>query len=135
MFYEFDLVVPAGTTAGAPAQERAQLNKGHITAVDVMFPSGCAGLVSVVIERGESQVWPTNPDAFFKGDGVVVRWDDDYPLTDHPLELLLKGWGPNARFPHTVTVRFELVPLDEAEAARELPDLVRRMAATLLGRR
>lgn len=134
MFYEFDLTVPAGTSRASAVTTRARLNKGHITAVEIMFPTGCAGLVSVVVERGENQVWPTNPDGVLKGDGVVVRWDDDYPIADEPTTLILRGWSPSSRFPHTITFRFELVALAEAEAARELPGLVRRMAGVLVGR-
>lgn len=135
MFHEFDLLVPAFTAKASSAVETAALTKGHVTAVEIMFPRGCAGQVFVVVERGESQLWPSNPDGAHKGDGVVLRWDEDYPLPDEPLTLTLRGWAPAARFDHTITFRFEMVPLDQAEAARALPGLVRRMAGALIGNR
>jgi hypothetical protein len=133
-FYSFDLAVPAATTAASPAVLNARLNKGHITRVQVLFPPGPAGLVSTYCKRADVQIYPTNPAGVFAGDDAIVEWRDDYPLADEPLVLRLFAYSPNARFAHTVTWRFELLPLDQAEAAAEAPTLVRRIAAALLGR-
>lgn len=134
MFYEYDLTVPAGTAATSPATTRAILTRGHVTAVHVMFPEGCAGLVRTAADRGASQIWPSNPDDFFKGDDLVIPWREDYPLDDEPLEFILKGWSPVARFAHTVTWRFEVISLDRAQEAAAAPGLLRRLGEAILGR-
>ena len=134
MFYEFDLTVPAATAKTSPATADALLDKGHVTGVAVVFPPGCAGLVSVVVDRGASQVWPSNPDGAHKGDAVTIAWAEDFPLADHPLILTLRGWSPDARFAHTVTFRFELLALAQAEAAHAAPGILRRLGEAILGR-
>lgn len=117
MFYEFDVTSPAGTATAVPVTVIARLNKGLVTRVAVHFPPGSAGRVLTACDRYDSQVWPSNPDGFFKGDDDIVAWQESYPLYDEPLFFELRGWSPNARFSHTVTWRFEVLPLDQAEAA------------------
>lgn len=117
MFYEYDVTSPAGTTSVAPSEVTARLNKGVITRVAVHFPPGCAGRVRTAADRFEGQVWPSNPDVGFKGDDDIIAWQESYRLDDEPLFFTLRAWSPDARFSHTVTWRFELLPLEEAEAA------------------
>lgn len=107
-FYEYDLSVAAGTTKAAPAELTAALTKGVVTSVEVVFPPGCAGLVFAVLDRGDVQLWPSNRDGEFKGDGDRIRWVEDYELDDEPLGFNLRAWAPNARFRHTVTFRLEV---------------------------
>ncbi len=130
-FYEFDLTVPNRTPAASPATSAVRLNKGVITGVEVAFPPGCAGLVSFDIWRADFQLWPTNPDSAFKGDGIRITWDEDYVLEDEPATLILRGWAPSARFDHTVTCRIELVSLASAAALRSAPGLLQRIAKFL----
>lgn len=130
-FYEFDVLVPRRTPATAPAQLRARMTVGLIAEVHVQIPSGVAGQVHTRARRSDVQVMPANPGGTIKGDGIVVSWADRYLLDDEPLELILEAWSPNARFDHTVTWRFQLVPL--AELARQEPEspLLRRIAQFL----
>jgi len=111
MFYECPITVPAGATAVDPVRVTARLNKGVVTGVSLWFPPGQAGRAFVAIDRLDVQIWPSNPDVGFAGDGVTIPWDDYYQLTDEPLSFVLRGWAPDARFSHTVTVRFELMSL------------------------
>ncbi len=127
-FYDFTLPVPAGTPETAPAAAEARLSKGHVTGVEVLFPDGCAGLVATACYREAAQVWPSNPDGAFSSNGETLRWDEDYPLDDEPLLFVLRAWAPESRFPHTVTWRFELLPLDRAQERVSVPGLLGRIA-------
>lgn len=109
-FYEYDVTVPKNTPAAAPVRQEVKLTVGKVVAVHVQFPPGCAGLVHLAIDRATHQVWPGNPDASIKADGAIVSWLEDYDLDDVPFGFTLRAWSPGARFPHTVTVRFGLLP-------------------------
>lgn len=135
MFYEYDLTIPAGTAYASAARSLVRLNKGVITRVEVMIPRGSAGLSFSVAERGDHQVWPSNPDNFVKGDDVRISWAENYRLDDEPLTFRLRGWSPNARFAHTHTWRFELLDLASADAAAVAPSLIQRLYDSLIGGR
>jgi len=111
MFYEFRITTPANTPASAPLQTELQLDAGAITAVEVLFPSGCIGLVHLTISDELHQVWPVNADADISGDTFPIGWRDDFELTDTPYTLRADVWNLDDSYEHTVTIRFEFVPL------------------------
>ena len=130
-FYEFDVTSPAQTLQAAPTEVLAGLNAGVITRVAIQIPRGCVGLVHAQIWRGDFQVWPTNPDGNLKGDNAVIEWNDEYPMDDEPLDLRLRVWNDDDSYAHTLTFRFALLPLDQAEARGASPGLVSRIADML----
>jgi hypothetical protein len=130
-FYEFDVVSPANTLRTAPTQLLARLTKGVVTRVAVQIPLGVKALTGAEIWRGDHKVWPQNPDGFFKGDDVIIEWDEDYLLEDEPLQLRLRVWNDDDSFQHTITFRFGVLPLAAAEERRAGPGLLRRVAEFL----
>ncbi|OGR93598.1 MAG: hypothetical protein A2V88_00435 [Elusimicrobia bacterium RBG_16_66_12] len=134
MLYEIDATAPANTAASAPVEVAARLNKGVITQVGVQIPQGCMGLARAQVWRGGHQLWPTTPGAYFKGDGAVIEWPEDYELTDEPLSLTLRVWNIDDTYNHTLTFRFSTITLQAAEEGRGIPTILRRLAGFLLGR-
>lgn len=134
MLYEFDVTSPANTPASAPTEVLARLNKGLVTQVQVQIPSGAVGLARGQVWRGNSQIWPSNPGGYFKGDDLVLTWDEDYTLADEPLTLRLRVWNVDDTYPHTLTFRFALLGLAQAEEARAAPGLLKRLADAILGK-
>jgi hypothetical protein len=134
VLYSFDLTIPLGTLASAPAKLDAKLQAGVITHVRVIIPEGVAGLASSYVRRGAHQLYPSNPDGAFTGDGFPIEWDEQYELADEPTTLQLFGYSPNARFPHTITWQFEVMDLDQAQAVQATPGLLRRIADVLVGK-
>lgn len=126
-FYEFDVTSPAQTTRTSPTEVRALLTKGVVTRVAVQIPLGVKGLTGAQIWRGNSQIWPSNPGGYIKGDDVVIEWDDEYDLADQPLTLRLRVWNDDDSYAHTITFRFGLLPLAQAEERRGTPGLLRRL--------
>ena len=134
MLFEFPLTVPADTAEASPEPLECPLAAGTVTRVAVQFPAGCAGMVYVSIWRGEHQVWPVNLDDAIAGDNAVVEWPESYDLDDEPFALEVRGWSPGTTYDHKITFRFALLSLEEAQSARGLPGLLRRLGALLLGR-
>ncbi len=130
-FYEFDVTSPANTLQAAPTEASANLNAGVVTHVGVQIPRGCVGLVHAQIWRADFQVWPTNPDGDFQGDDVVIEWNDEFAIEDEPTSLRLIVWNLDDSFPHTLTFRFALLPLAEAQDRQAASGLVGRIARAL----
>ena len=110
MYYDFAVVVPAGTKEATPVEQTLKLTKGIIHRVEVEFPGGCKGYVSLVILHEEHQLYPTDPDGVFNSNGYTIPIDDYFPLDTAPYELKAKGWSPNAVYDHTITVRIGVLP-------------------------
>lgn len=134
MLFEYPLTVPYGTPAAKPETLEALLCAGTVTRVSVQFPAGCAGMVGVSIWRHDHQVWPVNLDEGIAAEDHVVEFPVSYDLDDEPFAFTLKAWSPGTTYPHVITFRFALLSLEEAQSARGLPGLLRRLAALLLGR-
>lgn len=109
MYYNFNVEIPANTAKADKIVQACKMTYGFIRHVAVAFPPGPKGLAHLVIYRYESQIWPTNPDADFAWDNYTLEFNEDFALTDAPFRLTLHGWNEDDTYPHTVTVRFELV--------------------------
>ena len=133
LFFEYDLTIPANTAASAPAESDVPLSPGTVARVDIQFPRGCVGLVHVQVWRAEHQVWPVNVDGDISSEGQTVSWPEDYDLDDDPLGFTLRGWNLDDSFPHTITFRFALLPLETGRAARGQGGLLQRLARAVLG--
>lgn len=112
MFYDFAVTVLAGTTKAVPKEQELKLVHGFVHRIEVDFPYGCRGYVSVVIYHREHQVWPTNPDRVFSAEGYTVPVREHYDLTVKPHNLLVRAWSPDADYDHTITVRVGILPED-----------------------
>ena len=133
MFFEYSLTIPANTAQAAPAELEMPLSPGTVARVDVQFPRGCVGLVHVQVWREEHQVWPVNLDGDISAEGAVVSWPEDYDLTEKPLALTLRGWNDDDSYPHTVTFRCAIMPLEQKEEAKASAGLLRRLVGSLIG--
>ena len=111
MLFDFDLVVPAGTSQINPAVTKARLAIGTLVQIRVTFPPGPATLVYCAIRHNLFQIMPVNPEGSLNFDDALVTSDMSYDLTDDPPELDLVGWSPDATFDHVINVQFEMQPL------------------------
>ena len=112
MILDFDLVIPPGTTQAEPASVDCQLTHGLLTEARVYFPPGCATLVHVVVKDGLHQLVPANTDGTMNFDDALITSKLKHELTDAPHILTVYGWSPAAIYEHTITIQFELEPLD-----------------------
>lgn len=113
MFYDFAVVVPKGTLENAPVVETIKLTQGLIIRIDVEFPAGCRGYISAVVMVGGHQLYPTNPAGSMNAEDFTVQAWDFYPLFEAPYTLKVKAWSPEADYGHTLTVRVDLVRIEE----------------------
>ena len=116
MIYSYDITTPANTPESAPIVTLCRLPRGRAANVDVLFPPGCAGLAHIQIYRGLHQLWPGNAGASIVGDGITVSWVEDYMMLDEPLTLVAFTWNIDDTYPHTITLRVNMLDTDTFRA-------------------
>lgn len=113
MYYEASLHIPKNTLPTAPVSVTIPVHPGRVNHVEVFFPPGSAGLANVIITMWGRQVWPTNPDSSFRGDGTPISFDEDLQLIDPPFEFEVVGWNDDDTFYHEPTIRISVLPEDD----------------------
>lgn len=111
MYYDVSFTVPAGRTKDLPYEEEVKLCRGIIYRVEVGFPPGCVGMVHLQIRQAVHQIWPTNPQGSFNANGYTVAFDEQQELLVEPYILQLVGWSPGTTYPHTLEIRFGVLPV------------------------
>jgi hypothetical protein len=116
MFYDFAVVVPAGTTQDDPVEQRLKLTAGVIIKADIEFPAGCRGYVYLVVNDDGHQVWPTNPSEQFNTEDFTISMLEIYPVLTEPFELRAIAWSPQTNYDHTITIRIDLIRIEDLVA-------------------
>lgn len=114
MFYETQVTLPALTLSTAPVTQILPIAPGIVQQVEVFFPKGCSGLAHLSIWYFQHQLWPSNPDSFFTGDGNPISFSEDLEIVDPPFELELRGWNEDDLYPHVPIVRVQITPQDKS---------------------
>jgi len=110
MFYEERLTIPANTPEDNPTTKYLEISPGVIHRVQVVFPTGCVGLVHVQVWYEEHQLYPSNPGGSFTGDGVLIEFRDFFEITQKPYRLKLVGWNLDDTYQHTPIIRIGILP-------------------------
>jgi hypothetical protein len=131
MFYDFPLSIPANTPESSPEELEAKLTYGVITHVEVEFPLNTGGLARGRIFHEAHQVWPTNPDSWFRSDGRAIVWNERYELFEAPYTLVIQGYNEDDTFSHELIFRFEVLPPEAVTPPSETVPLLTRIARFL----
>ncbi len=110
MIYETRLTIPANTTQAQAVETDVSIHPGTVTVLEILFPTGCAGLVHVQILHWVRQIWPSNPNSDFTGNGDPMTFAEDYEVLDPPFFFTVRGWNTDELYPHTPIVRFQITP-------------------------
>ena len=126
MDFIFDLTISANTTKVNLTELEIDVGAGVVHLVEIGFPRGCAGLAHAVVRQGLHQVWPTNPDGDYNWDNYVYQIREHYLIEGGDAPLVLQGWNDDDTFPHTITFRFSVLPVEVMEPWRAQEGLLRR---------
>lgn len=104
MRYRAALTIQAGVLASTPVTKVLSLCPGFITEVELLFPSGHAGLTYLQIWYHERQVFPTTAGQAFRGDDHLITFNEHFSVSEVPHEIELRGWAPTTTLEHTIYV-------------------------------
>lgn len=110
MFYAWNITLPAGKTAATKTKKVLRLGKGVLVKTELVFPTGCAGLVYCTVNDALHQVYPTNPNLALTGNGETIAIPDEYPMQVEPYQLQFHGWNTDDTYQHIITIRLNLIP-------------------------
>lgn len=116
MIYSFSITTPANTAKANKQRTDLKITKGTINQVDIVFPSGPAALLHVVINRGLHQAWPSNPDEDFASDNDTISLSESYDILAAPYILKAFTWNLDDTWEHGIIIR---IGLDEIEMEPE----------------
>jgi len=113
MYYAWNFTLTQNRSELTKTVTNLYLEKGTITRIEVIFPVGCANLVFVHLNDALHQVWPKDPQYKFIGDGANIVCTDEYEIKEPPFMIQFHGWNTDEVYPHTITVRIQIVPAKE----------------------
>lgn len=108
------------TLSGTSKHVVMPVTSGLVYKVEVEFPGGCAGLLSVAINDGGHQLYPSSPGETFASDDHVIAFDDTYLKTAAPFQFDIYTKNDDDTYPHKVQIRVGMVSA-EIFMARFLP--------------
>ena len=132
MFFTLEVTIPALTTESAPKLDILKLAAGVITHISNKFPAGCHGLVGVRLFHEESQIIPIGRGSWVRGDDETVPSPEYYDLGKGAKELEFVGINEDDTYPHTVTVRVNVLP-KEAASLMPLISFIEKLAKRIFG--
>lgn len=100
--YEGDLVVPAGTTAAAPATAALPIDQGTLVKVTLVVPPGHAGLTGFQLRLAGTAIVPYAGAAWIVANAYTDSWELDQDVV--PGNITLAGYNTDV-YPHTFYVR------------------------------
>jgi len=122
--YVTALTVPANTSVDKPVEAELTIEGDVLRTLWVHFPDGCVGLVGFRLMYGIYQVAPKPMGVWLAGNGETVQWLEYWVLPESPCVVRLQGCSPGTEYDHTLIVRLETVPEEEAFGYRKVYELV-----------
>jgi hypothetical protein len=110
MFYVFSYK-PTATILEADAHViEMHLTVGVIHQIDVLFQSGCAHQTFVKIMKGNTQLWPSNPEEKLRGDATVISFRDFQEITSGDNIFKALVWTTLSGTFYEVIIQIGLLP-------------------------
>lgn len=110
MIYSFSVSTLANTAEADRKKTELPLTQGVIHQIDVVFPTGCAGLLYAALNYGLFQVWPYNTGEYFHTDGETISFREHWELLFPPWELSLYTYNLDTVYSHSVIIRLGILP-------------------------
>jgi len=115
MIYSFNISTPANTLEADRVKTVLKLTAGIIHQLDILFPTGCAGLLYVALNHGLHQVWPSNDKEYFHTDGDKISFKEFYELKSDVNTLDVYTYNLDDTYPHAIIIRLGLLKQSEIQ--------------------
>ena len=115
MIYSFAISTAITYTATAKLKTDLKLTAGIIHQIDIVFPTGAAGLLYVALNHGLHQIWPTNPGEFFHTDGESISFKEFYALPSAENVISVYTYNLDDTYAHSVIIRLGILKQSEIQ--------------------
>lgn len=109
MRYSFDFTIPAATAASAKYEDVIVLDVGVIKQILIRFKAGCHNRVFVAVFDSLEQIAPAKSTQAIYGDYKTFAIPMNYPLNEPPYTLIFKGWSPDTRYNHLISIWIDVL--------------------------
>ena len=131
--FAYSLTVSKNTTAATLETLIMTLTYGIITHVEIIIPDGQKACTHLRIKYHEFQLYPLSRGYWYEGDGVVIPFDDMFPLITPPYELKAEGYNTSEDYDHAIYMHFT-VQRPEELGYSEIPAFVMQKLYALIGK-
>jgi hypothetical protein len=102
MNYSYEVTTPPNTPIDGAIITDIKLTKGLVDYVTMFFPFGCASLVGIQIWIFGYQLFPTNRNAWYKGDNILIAFNSDIDISQEPFMLYIHSYNLDELYSHTI---------------------------------
>ena len=111
MQFAYPITILPNITAAAPKREITKVCYGVLKQVSAYFPWGCAGLVGIRIIHYEHQLYPTNPDEWFTGNEIEIKFSCEYLILQGWNDFKIEGYNEDDFYTHTPIITLNVLPI------------------------
>lgn len=122
MIYEFPITTTTSHTSTSPLKTRIKLTKGVLHQLDIVTDEATQWTLYIAIRHGLYQVFPSNPDQYFRLRGEPFSFKESYKLYAEPYEFVIHSYLSNADYSHHARVRMGFLREDELKGVKILWD-------------
>ena len=105
MQYVKDVTFSTGGTRQSQTEATLKCAKGIIHRIEIVFPSGCAGLVHVQIFQAGHPIAPSSESQTYSGDNDIIEIPEFEELKSELNTLTIKGWNEDDTYDHRIQFR------------------------------
>jgi len=124
MQFAFDFTIPVATTITNPYTERLKLDTGTLTNIRVRFRAGCHNRVYIALFTELVQIAPAHETQALYGDNMTFDIPMSLELNSKPFDIIVKGWSPETRYAHTISLWFSVIPTDAQKRTGSISNLL-----------
>lgn len=103
MIYNITCTAPPNTDKEHAVESEVLVSPGVLTSVVFIVPPGCFNLAHYALFHQEHQIYPTNPDIWLGGDGMILPFATYYEIHEKDTRLVLKVYNEDDTYEHTIT--------------------------------
>ena len=110
MLYTKEITFTKNGSVTSQITSKIKAARGVIHKVDIVFPSGCAGLVKVAIFLGSASITPSTAGMTISGNDEIVQIPEFIQLRKDFNIITIKGFNTDDTFDHTILFRIYVLP-------------------------
>ena len=110
MQYTKSITFSSGGSSTNQTSTTIKATKGIIHKIEIVFPSGCFGLVNLQIFTGGHPIAPSTFGQTYVGNDEIIILPEFIELRSDFNTITISGWNEDDTFEHTIRVRIYVLP-------------------------